>query len=59
MTVSVSAETALTLDVTAPLRRNVAVPRWVEVLLLAAAILVAPLAFVVGLAIFALRHYRR
>lgn len=59
MTVSVSAETALTLDVTAPVRRNVTVPRWVEVLLLAAAILVAPLAFVVGLAIFALRHYRR
>ncbi len=59
MTVSVSAETALTLDVTAPLRRSVMVPRWVEVLLLAAAILVAPLAFVVGLAIFAVRHYRR
>ncbi len=59
MTVSVSAETALTLNVAPALPRGVKVPRWVEVLLLAAAILVAPLAFVVGLAIFALRHYRR
>lgn len=59
MTVSVSAETALALDAAPVARRNVMVPRWVEVLLLAAAIIAAPLAFVVGLAIFALRHYRR
>lgn len=63
MTASVSAETALTLDAIARTgiarARAVKVPRGVEILLLAAAILVAPLAFVVGLAIFALRHYRR
>ncbi len=59
MTLSVSAETGLALDVAAPVRRNVKVPRWVEILLLAAAIMVAPLAFVIGLAIYAVRRATR
>ena len=58
MTVSVSAETALVLDVDAPVRRTGVVPRWVEVLLLALAIIAAPLAFVLGLAIYAVRAHK-
>jgi len=58
MGISVSAETALVLD-GAPVRRPIVLGRGVEVALLALAILVAPLAFVIGLAIYAVRHGTR
>ena len=58
MSISVSAETVLGLN-GAPVRHNVAVGRGIEIALVAVALLVAPLAFVVGLAIYAVRHYTR
>ncbi len=59
MTASVSAETALVLDRSTAVRRPVVVSRWAEVAMLAIALLIAPLAFVVGLVIYAVRHYTR
>jgi len=59
MTVSIAAGTALILGGDTPVRRPAAVGRWTEIAMLGLALLVAPLAFVVGLAIYAVRHYTR
>ena len=60
MTVSVSADTDLrVLNMRIPARRSKNFGRWVEAAMLAAAILMAPVAFILGLAIYAWRIHRR
>jgi hypothetical protein len=60
MTVSVAVESAVDLqDGGAGVRRNAAFGRWAEIAMLAAAIVVAPLAFILGLAIYAVRRRAR